>query len=130
MTSHPNAELLKKFYVSFARGDLAGMFAVCSDDVTFQIPGKSALAGKFNKSNLGPMVLQKLTELSGGTFHQEIHDIMASDLHGMVLTTNTLTRSGTRHEYRAVHVWRIQNGKLVAWYEYPRDLYQHDAIWS
>ena len=128
--THPNAEILKKFYDSFAKGDLNGMLELCSDDVTFQVPGKSKLAGKFNKATVGPQYVQKIAELSGGTFKLEIHDIMASDLHGMVLTTDTVTINGKKHEYRAVHVWRVQNGKPLAWYEYPRDLYQYDAIWS
>ena len=128
--THPHAELLRKFYDSFVKSDLTSMLSVCSDDVTFQVPGKSKLAGKFTKATVGPQLVGKIAELSQGSFKLEIHDIMASDQHGMVLTTNTVTRNGTKHEYRAVHVWRIQNGKLLAWYEYPRDLYQYDAIWS
>jgi hypothetical protein len=30
----------------------------------------------------------------------------------------------------SAQVWRIENGKPVAWYEYVRDGYQFDAIWS
>lgn len=127
--THPNAQLLKTFYDAFAKGDMNTMLSLCSDDMTFQISGKSKLAGKYNKST-APQLLSKIHELSGGTFKLEVHDIMASDLHGMVLTTDTLTRNGTKHEYRSVHVFRIQNGKPVAWYEYPRDLYQYDTIWS
>jgi ketosteroid isomerase-like protein len=48
----------------------------------------------------------------------------------LVLATDKLTRNGKTLEYRTVHVWRIENGKPVAWYEYPRDLYQYDAIWE
>lgn len=128
--THPNAELLKQFYGCFAKGDLNGMLEVCSEDVTFQIPGRGKLAGKYDKATLGPQLIQRISELSGGTFKLEVHDIMASDRHGLVLATDTVMRNGRPHEYRAVHVWRIQNGKLVAWYEYPRDLYQYDAVWS
>lgn len=106
------------------------MMAVCSDDVTFQIAGKSRLAGKYTKATVGTELFAKIQELSGDTYKLEIHDIMASDQHGLVLTTDSVVRNGTRHEYRSVHVWRIQKGKLLAWYEYPRDLYQYDAIWT
>jgi ketosteroid isomerase-like protein len=130
MTTHPHTELLKKFYDCFAKGDTAGMLEYCSDDVTFQIAGKSKLAGKYTKTTVGPELMLKIRELSDGTFKLEIHDIMASDQHGMVLTSDSVMRKGVKHEYRSVHVWRIQKGKLLAWYEYPRDLYQYDTVWS
>ncbi|MBI3543832.1 MAG: nuclear transport factor 2 family protein [Deltaproteobacteria bacterium] len=125
-----NAEILKGFYERFAKGDVQGMLEFCSDDVTFQIAGKSRLAGKYTRATLAGDLLEKISSLSGGTHGMELHDVMASDVHGLVLTTNTLTRDGKKHEYRAVHVWRIQQGKLVAWYLYPRDLYAFDAIWA
>lgn len=128
--NNAHTELLKKFYASFAEGDVAGMLSVCSDDVTFQIQGKSRLAGKYTKATVGPQLVQKISELSGGTYKLDIHDVMASDLHGLVLGTIKMSKGGAPVEYRSVHVWRIQGGKLVAWYEYPRDLYQYDAIWS
>lgn len=128
--AHPNVEILQRFYAAMSRRDVAGMLELCSDDVTFQVPGRSRLAGKFTRATFGPQFVEKVSELSGATFAADLHDILASDQHGLVLTTNTLTRAGARQEYRAVHVWRIQGGKLLAWYLYPRDLYQFDAIWS
>lgn len=126
---HPNVEVLKRFYAAFAKGDVAGMLAECGDAVTFQLAGKSPLAGKYDRKTFGALI-EKVAALSGGTFKADLHDITATDQHGMVLMTNSLERGGKRHEYRAVHVWRLQGGKPIAWYDYPRDLYQHDAIWS
>lgn len=127
-TTH--AELLHKFYQAYSLGDVPAMLACCADDVTFQVMGKSPLAGKFDRRTFASNLLQRMRELSAGTHQMEVHDILASDLHGMVLVTHKLRRNGTPHEYRAAHVWRIQGAKLVAWYEYARDLYQFDAIWS
>jgi len=128
--SQPNVQTLTRFYEALAKSDVSAMLSLCADEVTFQVPGKSKLAGKYNRATVGAGLFEKMTELGGGTLKSEIHDITATDLHGMVLMTNTVTRDGKKHEYRAVHVWRIQGGKPVAWYEYPRDLYQYDAIWS
>lgn len=125
-----NTELLKKFYDHFVKGDFKTALELCSPEVTFQIAGQSKLAGKYTAATVVEGVWQKISALSQGTFKQEIHDIMGTDLHGMILTTNRIERNGSKHEYRSVHVWRIQQGKLVAWYEYPRDLYQYDVIWG
>lgn len=127
---HTNAKVLEKLYQDFAKGDLTSVLGACDDKVTFQIAGKSRLAGKYTKADFVSGFVSKLMELSNGTLKIETHDILASDRHGVVLATDHLTRSGKPMEYRTVHVWRFEGGKPVAWYEYPRDLYQYDAIWS
>jgi ketosteroid isomerase-like protein len=127
---HPNATLLEKLYADFAKGDLPSVLAACSDQMTFQVPGKGKLAGKYDKQGFAQNFATKLFELSGGTIKIEVHDILASDRHAVVLATDHLTRGGKPLEYRTAHVWRFEGGKPVAWYEYPRDLYQYDAIWA
>lgn len=128
--NHPNAQILEKVYAAFAAGDAATVLAACAENMTFQVAGKSQLAGKFTKANFESGFMGKLRELSGGAFKFEAHDIMASDRHGVVLGSEYVTRKGEQVQIRTVHVWRFENGKPVAWYEYPRDLYQFDAIWS
>ncbi len=127
---HANAKVLEKLYQDFSKGDLKSVLSACADQVTFQVAGKSRLAGKYTKADFESGFVSKLMELSGGTLKIEVHDILASDRHGVVLATDTLTRNGKTLEYRTVHVWRFEKGLPVAWYEYPRDLYQYDTIWS
>ncbi len=130
MMTHPNTQLLTKLYADFAAGDLQAMLAVCADQMTFQVAGKSRLAGKYDKATFATGFVTQLMELSGGTLKLEVHDILSSDRHAVALLTDRLSRGGKELEYRTVHVWRFENGKPVAWYEYPRDLYQYDLIWS
>jgi ketosteroid isomerase-like protein len=127
---HSNALLLEKIYSEFSKCNWPAVLAACPDQITFQVPGKSKLAGKFTKVNFAQEYGVKLQELSGGTFQLEVHDILASDRHATVLVTGRVTRNGKTVELRAVHVWRIENGTPVAWYEYPRDLYLFDATWA
>ena len=128
--SHPNGKLLEKLYADFAKGDIAAVMAVCDDKITFQVAGKSKIAGKFTKETFPSKFLAQMMELSGGTLKVEVHDILASDRHAVVLASDHLTRKGDQVQLRTAHIWRFENGKPVAWYEYPRDLYQFDAIWS
>ena len=127
---HPNAVTIEKLYSDLAKEDFKAALTVCSDAMTFQVPGKSRLAGKYTKANFAQDLLMKQRELSGGTFKLEVHDILASDQHVTVLGTSKLLRSGKTVELRTVHVWRFEGSKPLAGYEYPRDLYQFDAIWS
>lgn len=128
--AHAHATLLEKLYSDFSKGDYQAMLDACSDQITFQVPGKSPLSGKYTKSNFVSDFVMNLLERSNKTLKIEVHDILASDRHAVVLASDHLVRDGKTVEYRAAHVWRFEGGKPVAWYEYPRDLYQYDAIWS
>lgn len=127
---HPHIVTLEKAYSSLAKGDVQGFLGLCSESVSFQIQGKSKLAGKYTRANLEKDFFGKMQELSSGTFRMELHDILASDLHATVLMTCKVSREGKEQEYRTVHVWRWEANKPLAGYEYPRDLYQYDAIWG
>jgi ketosteroid isomerase-like protein len=123
---HPNATVLEKLYADFSKGKFDEVLAACADNVTFQIAGRSRLAGKFTKADFVEKYASKINEL--GTF--EVHDIMASDRHGIALTSSAFLRAGDKAQTRTVHVWRFENGQPVAFYEYPRDMYQFDSLWS
>src|SRR3990167_1353772 len=91
---HNNALLLEKLYADFAKGDLPSVLNACADEITFQVAGKSKLAGKFTKETFVPGFVMKLMELSGGTLKVEVHDILASDRHAVVLASDHLVRDG------------------------------------
>jgi hypothetical protein len=121
--NHPNQKILEQIYENFTSGNTAGALAACADNITFQIAGKNG--GKFTKADFASGYLAKLA--AKGPFKLEIHDILANDRHGTVLASNYFSRGAETIQIRTVHVWRLEHGKPVAWYEYPRDLYQFDA---
>ncbi len=119
---HPHIVALENFYSHFSRKEYAAALGFCAEAFSFQVPGKGILAGKYTRANFA--------EGFGGKFEFEIHDILASDVHATVLGTEKVTRGGKAHELRTVHVWRFEGGKPLAGYEYPRDLYAYDQVWS
>lgn len=123
---HPHSEILARVYSHFMEGNFDAMLELCSEKVTFQVAGKSPLAGKFTRETFSDQFGSKLKLLTGGTYHFDAHDILASDLHATVLATVKMTVHGKAHEFRTVHVWRFENGKPLAGYEYARDLYAFD----
>lgn len=125
-----HAQVLEKLYACLSRGEFQAAADLCSEKMTFQVPGRSKLAGKYDRLGFTRDFSGKLRELSGDTFKMEIHDILASDLHATVMGSCKLMHDGKPVELRTVHVWRFEDGKPLAGYEYPRDLYQFDAIWG
>jgi ketosteroid isomerase-like protein len=121
---------VRAIYDAFAADDYGRALSLCDPKVTFQISGKSKLAGKYDATNFVSGLVAKWKELSGGQYKLEVHDVLASDRHAVALTSAKFTHKGSTVEYRSAQVWRIENGKPVAWYEYLRDGYQFDSIWS
>ena len=130
MTQHPHAVRLAKLYSDLIQGDFQAVTSACADSMTFQVPGRSKLAGKYNRTAFVQEFAMRLRELSGGELKLEVHDILASDLHATVLGSYKLMRDGKPVELRTVHVWRFEGEKPLAGYEYPRDLYQYDSVWG
>jgi len=128
--SETNRATIRSIYDAFANEDYAKGLALCDPKVTFQISGKSNLTGKYDATNFVSGLVTKWKELSGGQYKLEVHDILASDRHAVALASVKFERHGKMNEYRSAQVWRIENGKPVAWYEYLRDGYQFDTIWS
>jgi hypothetical protein len=56
-------------------------------------------------------VFGRAFELTGGTLHLELHDVIANDEHAVALYTARGERAGRRLEDRTVQVWHIRDGK-------------------
>lgn len=120
---------IKRLYSLWHAGDVATIESEFSPKLSFEIKGKTAVSGKYDRAQFARL-LGKMKELSGGTFHSEIHDMLVSDRHAMVLATHKLSRGGTSFEYRSVQVWRFEAGSPIAGYEYLRDHEQFLQIWG
>jgi len=106
------------------------MLKLLPEHATFQVYGKSPLAGKYTRASFVSDFAKKLRTLSHETYHFNVHDVLASDLHGTVLASVKITSHEKTVELRMVHVWRFENSVPIAGYEYTRDLYQFDAAWA
>jgi hypothetical protein len=91
---HPNEALLRRGYEAFATGDVATVMSIFDEDIVWHSPGRGQLSGDFKGHQQVTEFFVKIFELSGGTFKNEIHDILADDEHGMVLVHTTAQRAG------------------------------------
>ena len=120
---------IKRLYSLWHAEDVAAIEREFSPKLTFEIKGKTQISGKHDRAQFARL-MSKMRELSGGTFQSEIHDMLVSDRHALVLATHKLSRAGAAVEYRSVQVWRFENGSPIAGYEYLRDHDQFQQIWS
>ena len=128
--AHPNEDLLRQAYADFARGDLAAYLKVCTDAITFRVPGRSAIAATYARDQFGSGLIAKVMEATVGTFRETVLDVVANDTRGVVLAHHAFERNGRTHSYNTAHIYRIDAGRLASFEEYPEDLYAFDAAWS
>jgi ketosteroid isomerase-like protein len=128
--AHPHEDLLRRAYADFARGDLDGYLRACTKSITFRVPGRSRLGGTYTRERFGPDLIGMVMEATGGTFRETVLDVIANDTRGVVLAHHEFERNGRTHGYNTAHFYRIDNGRLASFEEYPEDLYAFDAAWS
>lgn len=111
-------------------GDIDGYLQACADGFAFHVPGHCAIAGAYIGRQGIYDLAGKAMEITGGTFHEEVEDVLANDSHAVVLARHQFTRNGIPKDYRTAHVYDIGAGKLARCFEQPRDPASFDDAWG
>jgi ketosteroid isomerase-like protein len=124
-------ENARRAYAAFAAGDMATVGELIAADVVWHVGGKSELAGDYRGTDAVFGFFSKIMELTGGTFHIDVHDILASDEHTAVLCTVHGTRNGKTLEDRAVHITHPDSeGRVREFWGFQEDQAADDAFWE
>ena len=126
--SNANEDTLRTVYDAFAKGDVDTVMGLYTDDIKFHVSGRSLVSGDYSGKGEVLGFFGKLMELSGGTFHLEVLDILANKEHGVTLTMERGQRGGKTLENRAVHVWEIRDGKCTQFRGYNEEGWEE--FWS
>jgi uncharacterized protein len=128
--AHPLEATIREAYAAFGRGDIDGYLQPGTQDFAFQVPGDSEIAGTYvGKAGLFDLAGKVMT-MTGGTFREEVEDVLANDSHAVVLARHQFTRDGSLKDYRTAHVYEIKDGKLARCFEQPRDPASFEDAWG
>jgi ketosteroid isomerase-like protein len=115
-------------YAAFTRGDIPGFLALCTPDITFQVPGDGLLSGTLAKdeflAKLGPAM-----QAVGGTFREEIVELVSGVESAAVLVAQQAERDGRLQRWKAVHWWGLRGGKLASFRELLDDAASFERAW-
>jgi uncharacterized protein len=117
---HPNGELIQEGFEAFAKGDMDTVSRLLDDDITWHSRGTSVLSGDYQGKEAVFGFFGRLMELTEGTFHQEIHAILADDDHVVVLLDNGQEKPRPWSD-QAVIVWHLRAGKAVECWDIQAD---------
>ena len=130
MADHPNAELLRKGYEAFDKGDMAVLTNLFAEDVVWHVAGTSPISGEHRGREAVFAAFAKTVELSGGSFKIELHDVLANDEHTVALTRATGSRQGRQLSSLDTDVYHMSNGKVTEFWSFAEDQRLTDEFWS
>jgi uncharacterized protein len=128
--AHPNEDLARRGYEAFANGDMQTLNELFADDIVWHSPGRNPLSGDFKGKDQVFQLFARLAEVTGGTFRQELHDVMANDEHVVALAEVTAQREGKSFHDRSVNLFHISDGKVTEFWLYPGDQYAADEFFG
>lgn len=129
MTDHPNLARAQAGYEAFAAGDLAAVGDLLSEDIVWHSGGANVLTGDYKGKEAVLGFFELLMRESGGSFRNDIHDMLANDEHGVALVINSATRGGKSFEGRVVHIFHMSDGKMTEFWAIPEDQSRYDEFW-
>ena len=119
--THPNEDLLRRGYEAFGSGDINTVLALLDADIAWHAGGSNQTSGDYRGHQEVMGYLGKLMELSGGSFHLDIHDIVANDTHGVALVITHGERDGQTMAVRAANIWHLADGKATEFWAFAED---------
>jgi uncharacterized protein len=130
MTAHENAELIRSGYKAFADGDLDTVAKLFAPDIRWHIGGRSSISGTYTGHDEVFGFFGKLIEETGGTFHLDIHDILASEDHVVVLVRESASRGDRRLEMNEAHIWHLSDGFAKEFWGFAEDQYEASSFFE
>jgi uncharacterized protein len=129
--AQPNQELVQAASAAFASGNLTALQdQFFADNIVWHIAGTGPLAGDYEGATQVIGQLSKISELSGGTVQPQVHDVLVSNDHTVVLVTITAERAGKRLQLNLVHVIHAENGKATEMWTHSSDPGGAAQFWS
>ena len=98
MAEHPNIEVFKHIYDAFTTGDMDRLAGLIAPDVVWHVPGTNLISGEYTSREAIFGCFNKIFELSQGTYHPELRDILANDDHTVAFAARD--RSSRRQDAR------------------------------
>src|SRR5438270_10484920 len=128
-SSHPNAELFRRGYTAFQTGDLDTVRELFAPDLVWHAAGKNHTSGDYRGPDATLASFLQLMQESNGTFALEVHDVLGSDDHAVVLATVRAEKDGKKLDDRYVHVAHVKEGKLTESWIFGEHQDEVDAFW-
>lgn len=135
MAQNVTAELVTEAYAALAAGDKAGIEKYWAEDMVWLVPGHNQLSGwKYGRDEFLAF-MQRVGELSGGSFHMQAITVLVNDDYSCDVTNNQGSRANDpskKLNIDVAHVLRWRDGQVIAGKGgiFGNGTAEYDAFWA
>ena len=119
--------VIRNLYDARARRDWDAVRALFADEIVWHEPGEEDYSGDHRGRDAVVGLLEKLVEVTGGSFQLVPEAFLNSAEHSAVLIRWWAEREARRSEGREIAVYRLQDGLIVEAWFHP-DGYDAEAL--
>jgi uncharacterized protein len=127
---HPNEVLIRNAFDASLRGDLVPLRSMVDPKMVWHVSGRGPLSGDLNGFDAVRAWGAQLFERSGGTWTEEILELVANDDIAFMRTEYRAKRAGRSIEDQSVNVFRIRRGQIVECWVFFGKQHEFDDFWS
>lgn len=121
MTEQPNVQRLRDGYDAFAKGDLATLRELMTEDVVWHVAGHSEMSGQYEGIDAVLAFFGRMMEVTGGSFRLEPRTFLADDAYGAVPAAVTAHRGDRHLDVLNIHACRFRDGRVAEFWDTSTD---------
>ena len=120
---------IKEGYRCFTEGDYEGFAREFANNAVWHVRGDTPLAGdKVGRDGIREF-LRTLAEDTDESFMIEVHDVLANDMHTVVLAHTTVHRGDETYTADEVHVFCTKEGEITEAWGFTSDPEGRGKFW-
>jgi ketosteroid isomerase-like protein len=114
--AEPDEAVVRRFVEAMVARDVGAIADCFADDVVFHMPGRNALSGEYRgKTDVLTKLFQRWEEAFGG-LEIDVHDVLASERHVVVLSDWRAHRGARQVAVRAASIYHVRDESIAeAW---------------
>ncbi len=122
-------DVIEQFFRYVKSGERHRVPELWSDDIVLHYGGDNPVSGTYRGRAEVGRAYRTMAELTDGTFGVvELHDMLASDDHVVVLTRVGAERQGHRLEWAGIDVYHVADGRIQEIWIHVTDQYAVDEF--
>jgi ketosteroid isomerase-like protein len=128
-------EIIRRLHAAqrefYAGGPSDRLREVLAEDIVWSVPGRNAIAGRYEGIEQVLAYFARRRELASRTFVMRTSEILVGDgEHVAALTEGRATLTGVEHTWWTVGLYRLRGELIVACWLLPLDAGEFDRIWQ
>ncbi len=131
MSAHPDADLIRRGYEAYGKGDMDALGSLMTADVIHHVPGNNPLSGHHKGREAVIGLYRRMGEETNGTAKADLHQVLVDGRgHAISVHTFRADRGDRGIEIQEALFFTIVGGKISDIDECTQDIDEEDAFWS